>query len=46
MYQGCDQFLSSALNEIAGDIFLKVDIDLNLNSYSDFQMVAIHSVQI
>ena len=30
------QFLSSALNEIAGNLLKGVDIDLNLNSYRDF----------
>ena len=30
------QFLSSAINEIAGDIFKGIDIDLNLNSYNDY----------
>ncbi len=34
--QSVSQFLSSAINEIAGDIFKGVDIDLNLNSYNDF----------
>jgi len=34
--QSVSQFLSSALNEIAGDIFKGIDIDLNLNSYNDF----------
>lgn len=34
--QSVSQFLSSALNEIAGDIIKGVDIDLNLNSYNDF----------
>ncbi|MEO6537162.1 MAG: translocation/assembly module TamB domain-containing protein, partial [Ferruginibacter sp.] len=34
--QSVSQFLSSALNEIAGDLFKGVDVDLNLNSYNDF----------
>ncbi|MEJ7610138.1 MAG: translocation/assembly module TamB domain-containing protein [Ferruginibacter sp.] len=34
--QSVSQFLSSALNEIAGDIFKGIDVDLNLNSYNDF----------
>ncbi|MEP7254711.1 MAG: translocation/assembly module TamB domain-containing protein [Ferruginibacter sp.] len=34
--QSVSQFLSSALNEIAGNILKGVDIDLNLNSYRDF----------
>ena len=34
--QSVSQFLSSALNQIAGDIFKGVDIDLNLNSYNDY----------
>ncbi len=34
--QSVSQFLSSALNEIAGDIFKGIDIDLNLNSYNDY----------
>ena len=34
--QSVSQFLSSALNQIAGDIFKGIDIDLNLNSYNDF----------
>ena len=34
--QSVSQFLSSALNEIADDIFKGIDIDLNLNSYNDF----------
>jgi hypothetical protein len=29
-------FLSGAINEIAGDIFKGIDVDLNLNSYNDF----------
>ncbi len=29
-------FLSSALNEIAGDVLKGIDVDLNLNSYNDF----------
>jgi len=29
-------FLSSAINEIAGDIFKGIDVDLNLNSYNDY----------
>ncbi|MEI2747139.1 MAG: translocation/assembly module TamB domain-containing protein [Ferruginibacter sp.] len=35
--QSVSQFLSSALNEIAGDIFKGIDVDLNLNSYNDFR---------
>ena len=34
--QSVSQFLSSAINEIAGDIFKGIDIDLNLNSYNDY----------
>jgi len=34
--QSVSQFLSSALNEIASDLFKGVDIDLNLNSYNDY----------
>lgn len=34
--QSVSQFLSSALNQIAGDIFKGIDVDLNLNSYNDF----------
>ncbi len=34
--QSVSQFLSSALNQIAGDIFKGVDIDLNINSYNDY----------
>ena len=34
--QSVSQFLSSALNEIAGNLLKGVDIDLNLNSYRDF----------
>ncbi len=34
--QSVSQFLSSALNEIAGDLFKGIDVDLNLNSYNDF----------
>lgn len=34
--QSVSQFLSSALNQIAGDIFKGIDIDLNLNSYNDY----------
>jgi len=34
--QSVSQFLSSALNQIAGDLFKGIDIDLNLNSYNDF----------
>ena len=34
--QSVSQFLSSALNEIASDLFKGIDIDLNLNSYNDF----------
>jgi hypothetical protein len=35
--QSVSQFLSSALNEIASDIFKGIDVDLNLNSYNDFR---------
>ncbi|HMC99092.1 MAG TPA: translocation/assembly module TamB domain-containing protein, partial [Ferruginibacter sp.] len=34
--QSVSQFLSSAMNEIAGNLLKGVDIDLNLNSYRDF----------
>lgn len=34
--QSVSQFLSSALNEIAGNLIKGVDIDLNLNSYRDY----------
>ena len=34
--QSVSQFLSSALNEIAGNLLKGVDIDLNLNSYRDY----------
>lgn len=34
--QSVSGFLSSALNEIAGDIFKGIDVDLNLNSYNDY----------
>ncbi len=34
--QSVSRFLSSALNEIAANILKGVDIDLNLNSYRDF----------
>ena len=34
--QSVSQFLSSALNEIAGDLFKGIDVDLNLNSYNDY----------
>ncbi len=34
--QSVSQFLSSALNEIASDIFKGIDIDLNLNAYNDY----------
>lgn len=34
--QSVSQFLSSALDEIASDIFKGIDVDLNLNSYRDF----------
>ncbi|MBU3713668.1 MAG: hypothetical protein FGM46_01825 [Ferruginibacter sp.] len=30
------RFVSSALNELAGDLFKGIDVDLNLNSYNDF----------
>ena len=29
-------FLSSAINDIAGDIFKGIDVDLNLNAYNDY----------
>ena len=35
--QSVSQFLSSALNEIAGNLFKGIDIDLNLNSYRDYE---------
>ncbi len=35
--QSVSQFLSGALNEIAGNIFKGIDIDLNLNSYQDYR---------
>jgi len=34
--QSVSRFLSSALNEIAGNLFKGVDIDLNLNTYRDY----------
>jgi hypothetical protein len=34
--QSVSQFLSSALNQIASDLFKGIDVDLNLNSYNDF----------
>lgn len=34
--QSVSRFLSSALNEIAGNIFKGIDVDLNLNSYRDY----------
>lgn len=34
--QSVSQFLSSALNEIAGELISGVDIDLNVNSYTDY----------
>jgi len=34
--QSVSQFLSGALNEIAGNLLKGVDIDLNLNSYRDY----------
>lgn len=34
--QSVSQFLSGALNQLAGDIFKGIDIDLNLNSYNDY----------
>jgi hypothetical protein len=30
------RFVSSALNELAGDLLKGIDVDLNLNSYNDF----------
>ena len=30
------RFVSSALNQIAGDVLKGIDVDLNLNSYNDF----------
>ncbi|MES2431866.1 MAG: translocation/assembly module TamB domain-containing protein [Bacteroidota bacterium] len=34
--ESVSKFLSSALDQIAGDIFKGVDIDLNINSYKDY----------
>jgi hypothetical protein len=34
--ESVSKFLSSALNEIAADVFKGVDVDLNLNSYQDY----------
>jgi hypothetical protein len=34
--QSVSQFLSSALDEIASNLFKGIDIDLNLNSYQDY----------
>jgi hypothetical protein len=34
--QSVSSFLSSALNEIAADLFKGIDVDLNLNSYNDY----------
>ncbi len=34
--QSVSQFLSEALNEVAGDLIKGVNIDLNLNSYNDY----------
>lgn len=34
--QSVSQFLSGALNQIAGDLIKGVNIDLNLNSYNDY----------
>ena len=34
--ESVSKFLSSALDQIAGDLFKGVDIDLNLNSYQDY----------
>ena len=34
--QSVSQFLSSALNEIAGNLLKGIDIDLNLNSFRDY----------
>jgi hypothetical protein len=34
--QSVSQFLSSALDEIASDLFKGIDVDLNLNSYRDY----------
>jgi translocation and assembly module TamB len=34
--QSVSQFLSTALNQIAGDLFKGINVDLNLNSYNDF----------
>jgi len=34
--QSVSQFLSSALNEIAANLFKGLDVDLNLNTYRDF----------
>ncbi len=37
--ESVSEFLTSALNQIAGDLFKGVDIDLNLNSYKDYSSV-------
>lgn len=34
--ESVSKFLSSALDQIAGDIFKGVDVDLNLNTYEDY----------
>lgn len=34
--ESVSKFLSSALNQIASDLFKGIDVDLNLNSYQDF----------
>ncbi|MEP6713430.1 MAG: translocation/assembly module TamB domain-containing protein, partial [Ferruginibacter sp.] len=34
--QSVSQFLSTALNQIAGDLFKGINVDLNLNSYNDY----------
>ncbi len=34
--ENVSKFLSSALNQIASDLFKGIDVDLNLNSYQDF----------
>jgi len=34
--QSVSQFLSGALNQIAGDLFKGINVDLNLNSYNDY----------
>lgn len=34
--QSVSQFISSALNQIASNLFKGIDIDLNLNTYSDY----------